>query len=337
MDVVNLINDFEGFSIYKEFDPKLFAKRFNKLKRPSEFEYYFNIFEKQLRATDNKNYLLYHENGLSWTDALLKLCEKKLNSREEFDSFLEKFRSPYINEVYIQKKRIDYGQDKLEGFSRFDINQEYDPRLFTKTFGNVKEPREFVNHFSVFEQQLKASANSKSLEIYHKNGLVWTQAVLNLLKNRLTVSSRYDTFLKNLNSPFINDRYTKQKLDESVTHAPHKKEVEDTGVKKKIPLPVRREKKKQVVQVVGSTSHSEKSEKQDTKKNLSQIKSMTLSHSNEQQELTYAQLQFDNNVKFPNNARSVSAEKTIYATIRHTKDQPIKDQQKNYRKESERS
>ncbi|HGF7244176.1 TPA: hypothetical protein ACF3E2_002603, partial [Enterococcus faecium] len=86
MDVVNLINDFEGFSIYKEFDPKLFAKRFNKLKRPSEFEYYFNIFEKQLRATDNKNYLLYHENGLSWTDALLKLCEKKLNSREEFDS-----------------------------------------------------------------------------------------------------------------------------------------------------------------------------------------------------------------------------------------------------------
>lgn len=43
MDVVNLINDFEGFSIYKEFDPKLFAKRFNKLKRPSEFEYYFNM------------------------------------------------------------------------------------------------------------------------------------------------------------------------------------------------------------------------------------------------------------------------------------------------------
>ena len=120
-----------------------------------------------------------------------------------------------------------------------------------------------------------------------------------------------------MNSPFINDRYIKQKLDELVAPALAKKEIEDTGVKKKIPLPVRREKKKQVVQAAGST--------------------MTLSHSNEQQELTYAQLQFDNNVKFPNNARSVSAEKTIYATIRHTKDQPIKDQQKNYRKESERS
>lgn len=143
--------------------------------------------------------------------------------------------------------------------------------------------------------------------------------------------------MKNLNSPFINDRYIKQKLDELVAPALAKKEIEDTGVKKKIPLPVRREKKKQVVQAAGSTSHFEKFEKQDTKKNLSQIKSMTLSHSNEQQELTYAQLQFDNNVKFPNNARSVSTEKTIYATIRHTKDQPIKDQQKNYRKESERS
>ena len=99
----------------------------------------------------------------------------------------------------------------------------------------------------------------------------------------------------------------------------------------------KKRKEKQVVQAAASTSHFEKFEKQDTKKNLSQIKSMTLSHSNEQQELTYAQLQFDNNVKFPNNARIVSAEKTIYATIRHTKDQPIKDQQKNYRKESERS
>lgn len=65
----------------------------------------------------------------------IEALREKLNSREEFDSFLEKFRSPYINEVYIQKKRIDYGQDKLEGFSRFDINQEYDPRLLQKHLG----------------------------------------------------------------------------------------------------------------------------------------------------------------------------------------------------------
>lgn len=151
------------------------------------------------------------------------------------------------------------------------------------------------------------------------------------IKNRLTVSSRYDTFLKNLNSPFINDRYIKQKLDELVAPALAKKEIEDTGVKENSTSSKKR-KEKQVVQAAGSTSHFEKFEKQDTKKNLSQIKSMTLSHSNEQQELTYAQLQFDNNVKFPNNARSVSAEKTIYATIRHTKDQPIKDQQKTIEK-----
>lgn len=239
------ISAIEAFDITQKFNSALFIKIFGVLKTTDEFEKAFRILDKQLAKSYEQDPINLHRNALTWTDKLLtSFYEKKSKNPDRCDLLIIKLDSKYINDKYIQEKLAYYKQMEQKEFTRFDINQEYDPQLFTKTFGNLKNIEEFGRHFKVFEEHLEASANNKNFAVYHKNGLIWTQALLSLLQNKLAVPSSYDTFLKNLNSPFINDRYIKQKLDELVAPALAKKEIEDTGVKKKIPLPVRREKKK---------------------------------------------------------------------------------------------